>query len=62
VTPWEDAWCNGKAMPPHGLPKLLLIEAQAIAEEWLLALEIRCSGLRQTRSGRGDGQTSMGAG
>ena len=29
-------------MPPHGLPKLLLIEAQAIAEEWLLALEIRC--------------------
>jgi hypothetical protein len=41
VTPWENAWLNGKPMPPHGLPKLLLIEAQAIAEEWLLAPEIR---------------------
>ncbi len=39
--PWEDAWFNGKLMPPHGLPKPLLIEAQAIAEEWLLAPEIR---------------------
>ncbi len=35
MRPWEDAWFNGKAMPPHGLPKLLLIEAEAIAEEWL---------------------------
>jgi len=43
VTPWEDAWFNGKLMPRHELPKkLLLIEAEAIAEEWLLAPEIRC--------------------
>jgi hypothetical protein len=41
VTPWDDAWLNGKPMPPHALPKVLLIEAQAIAEEWLIALEIR---------------------
>jgi hypothetical protein len=42
MAPWEDAWLNGKLMPPHGLPKLLLIEAQAIAEEWLIEENFRC--------------------
>ena len=35
MTPWEDAWFNGKLMPPHAYPQLLLIEAEAIAEELL---------------------------
>ena len=39
---WEDAWLNGKLMPPHGLPRILLIEAQAIAEEWLYEENFRC--------------------
>jgi hypothetical protein len=39
---WEDAWLNGKLMPLHALPKLLLIEAQAIAEEWLFEETFRC--------------------
>jgi hypothetical protein len=42
MTPWEDAWFNGKLMPPHGLPKLMLIRAEAIAEEWLLEAAFRC--------------------
>jgi hypothetical protein len=36
MTPWEDAWLNGKLMPPHKLPNPMLIAAEAIAEEWLL--------------------------
>ena len=42
MTPWEDAWFNGKSMPTHRLPNILLIEAQAIAEEWLFEENFRC--------------------
>lgn len=42
MTEWEDAWLNGKLMPPYALPRLLLIEAQAIAEEWLSEAAFRC--------------------
>ena len=42
MTSWEDAWLNGKLMPPYGLPRILLIEAQAIAEEWLREENFRC--------------------
>ena len=41
MAPWEDAWLNGKLMPPYELPNLLLIEAQAIAEECLFEADFR---------------------
>lgn len=35
MTAWEDAWLNGKAMPPHACPRHVVVQSEAIAEEWL---------------------------
>jgi len=31
---WEEAWLNGRAMPPHNLSRDLLIFGQELAEQW----------------------------
>ena len=39
---WNDAWFNGKPMPPQGFPGALLAVAQGLAEEWLFDARFRC--------------------
>src|SRR5436309_1481991 len=41
MTPWEDAWLNGKLMPPHEFPSHMLMQAEAIAEELLFDANFR---------------------
>jgi hypothetical protein len=39
---WNDAWLNGRPMPPHKFPQALLAGAQGIAEVWLYDARFRC--------------------
>lgn len=42
MEPWEDAWLNGRTMPPYDFPRELLPTALDIADEWGRDGRFRC--------------------